>query len=78
MGNIKIRKVEGDRLEAGAVSDLSESLRTELTIIRGYIEILLTNNNKNLKDKQIEYLQIVLKSEKRIEKIIKELENKVI
>ena len=53
-------------------SNLSHNMRTPLTLIKGFTELLLTS--ENLSDSQIESLKIILDNEYKLEKLAIEIE----
>lgn len=50
---------EADRLKDEMVQNISHELRTPLTFVKGYIELLLTEEAGSLSDTQKDYLEIV-------------------
>lgn len=52
--------------------DISHEIRTPLTMIKGFVELLLTSTNLNFAQQQD--LQIILKNEARLELIIQKIE----
>ena len=57
-------------------NDLSHKMRTPLTLIRGFTELLLTSGDLN--DSQIESLQIILSNECKLERLAQEIEDLLI
>jgi signal transduction histidine kinase len=55
-----------------SVSDISLELRTPLTAIKGFVELLLNSNDLNLAQRQ--NLQIILRNEARLESVIQKIE----
>ena len=54
-------------------NDLSHKMRTPLTLIKGFTELLLTSGNLN--DSQIKSLQIILSNESKLERLVREIED---
>ena len=67
--NEELRKL--DQLKDEFYADISHDLRTPLTIIKGFAELFL--NAPNLEETQKEDLQIMLKNEMRLERLINEI-----
>ncbi|MBD3227827.1 MAG: PAS domain S-box protein [Candidatus Lokiarchaeota archaeon] len=70
--NVELKEL--DKLKDEFFADISHEFRTPLTIIKGFAEILLTHSD-NLKNDQIEDLKMILKNEKRLEKLVNEILN---
>ncbi|MHA1270057.1 MAG: sensor histidine kinase [Candidatus Helarchaeota archaeon] len=65
---------ELDRLKDEFFADVSHEFRTPLTSIKGFTELLIKMSN-NLTDDQVDFLNTILKNEKRLEKLVNELMN---
>lgn len=61
-----------DSLNTKICAEISHKLRTPLTAIRGFIELLLKSDNLN--NSQQEDLQLILKNEIKIEQVLQEIE----
>ncbi len=53
------REAEAEQLKDGFITSISHDLRTPLTSLKGYSEILLYMANDNLNDKQQQFMQII-------------------
>ncbi len=66
---------EIQQLESEIYTDIPQKLRTHLTVIRGFTEILLSS--QNLDPVQQKDLQTILKNELCLEKLVEDIENKI-
>lgn len=64
---------ELNQLKANFIANISHELRTPLTQIKGYLEIMVDGGLGELKSDQLDTLQVILKAEKRLEKLIEDL-----
>lgn len=62
-----------DELKSGFISAASHELKTPLTSIKGYVEIVLNEEAGGLNPEQKEYLQYVKESTDRLHRLLKEL-----
>lgn len=67
------RLSELNQLKSNFVSNVSHELKTPLTHLRGYLELLLDGELGELGDNQMKALSVMMKSEKRLEKLINDL-----
>lgn len=68
--NIRLKEI--DKLKTNFLSIISHELRTPITPIKGFINILLNSPN-NLTEKQKEYLNIIKNNTIRLQKLIEDL-----
>ncbi|MCX8093203.1 MAG: ATP-binding protein [Candidatus Goldbacteria bacterium] len=68
--NIKLKEI--DKLKSNFLSIISHELRTPITPIKGFIEILL-KNSQSFSENQREYLEIIKNNTLRLQKIIEDL-----
>lgn len=66
---------EIQQIESELYTELPQKLRTHLTVIRGFTEILLSS--QNLDPIQLKDLQTILKNELCLEKLVEDIENKI-
>lgn len=70
----QIEELEDLTFSKTEISDeISHKLRTPLTVIRGFIELLL--NSDDLNSSQREDLDLILKNETKLEQVVSEIEN---
>lgn len=62
-----------NRMKANIVANISHELRTPMTHIKGYLELLVTGVLGPLTDDQTHGLQVMQKSSERLEKLIEDL-----
>jgi signal transduction histidine kinase len=67
------RLTELNRLKSNFIANISHELRTPLTHIRGYLELLIGNEFGPLSEEQLKALDVMRKSEERLEKLIENL-----
>lgn len=64
---------ELNQLKANFVSNISHELRTPLTHIKGYLDLLIDGSLGVLNSQQTDALEVLLRSEERLEKLIDDL-----
>jgi signal transduction histidine kinase len=64
---------ELNQLKSNFIANISHELRTPLTHIRGYIELMLEEDLGPLTDQQVAALEVVGRSEMRLEQLIEDL-----
>jgi signal transduction histidine kinase len=62
-----------DRMKSNIVANISHELRTPMTHIKGYLELLISNVLGPLTDDQINGLQVMQRASERLEKLIEDL-----
>ena len=62
-----------EQAKSDFVATASHELRSPLTSIKGFIELLETTNSENLTDRQREFIAIVLKSTDRLVELVNDL-----
>ncbi|MCQ2504361.1 MAG: HAMP domain-containing histidine kinase [Saccharofermentans sp.] len=71
--NTNKRLLENEEARKNVLSNVSHDLRTPVTAIRGYAE-LLTSARKNMKDEQIDtYLSNIIKRSQQMERIVSDI-----
>lgn len=64
---------EVDALRRELIANVSHDLRSPLSVIHGYIETLMIKNDTLSDEERVQYLQIVLKSSERLNKLVADL-----
>lgn len=64
---------ESNQIKANIISNISHELRTPLTHIKGYLEILITQDMGDLNEDQMHILSIMQRSSERLERLIDDL-----
>lgn len=64
---------ELNQLKANFIANISHELRTPLTHLKGYLEIFAAGDLGALTDQQSDVLQILMRSESRLERLIEDL-----
>jgi signal transduction histidine kinase len=67
------RLTELNQLKTNFIANISHELRTPLTHIRGYLEILIDDGLGPLNEYQAEAVNVMVRSEKRLERLIENL-----
>lgn len=67
------RLSELNRLKSNFMSTLSHELRSPLTQIKGYLDLLIAGDIGQIDDQQLRILNILKKSEEKLEKLIEDL-----
>ncbi len=67
------RLTELSQLKANLIANISHELRTPLTHIKGYIELLIENDLGPLNQDQVMAIDVMRKSEERLEQLIEDL-----
>lgn len=62
-----------DRMKSNIVANISHELRTPMTHIKGYLELLLASILGPLTDEQLNGLQVMQRASERLEKLIEDL-----
>ncbi len=62
-----------DRLKDEMVQNISHELRTPLTFVKGYVDLLLSDEAEPLSDKQTEYLNIVADKTDSITRLVSDI-----
>lgn len=62
-----------NQMKSNFMARLSHELRSPLTHIKGYLDLLIEGDLGSLEDKQLQTLQILRKSEEKLEKLIDDL-----
>ncbi len=69
------RDVEAEQLKDAFITSISHELRTPLTVIKVYTDLLLKTANGKLEDRQIKFIQNILKGSDQLESQINQLLN---
>lgn len=64
---------EVDKLRRELVANVSHDLRSPLSVIHGYIETMIIRDEKLTKDERSKYLDIILKSSEKLNKLVADL-----
>ncbi|MEI8131710.1 MAG: ATP-binding protein [Leptolinea sp.] len=64
---------EFDRMKSNIVANISHELRTPMTHIMGYLELLISNIMGPITDEQMNALQVMQRASERLEKLIEDL-----
>jgi len=64
---------EFDRMKSNIVANISHELRTPMTHLKGYLELLLASILGPLTEEQLNALQVMQRSSERLEKLIEDL-----
>jgi signal transduction histidine kinase len=67
------RLTELNQLKANFIANISHELRTPLTQIKGYLDILAEQTLGSLTDAQTDALEVLRRSERRLERLIEDL-----
>lgn len=64
---------ELSRLKANFIANISHELRTPLTHLKGYLQLLVDQTIGHLNPEQVEAMQVMLRAEERLERLIEDL-----
>lgn len=67
------REVEVDRMKSEFVATVSHELRSPITPIKGFVDLLRMDNSGELSDRQVHYLEIIHENIERLEMLVDEL-----
>jgi signal transduction histidine kinase len=67
------RVAELNQLKSNFIANISHELRTPLTHLKGYLDLLVNGGLGDLNDQQISAINVLLKSEARLEQLIEDL-----
>ncbi|MGN0485381.1 MAG: sensor histidine kinase [Lachnospiraceae bacterium] len=70
---LKAALKENERLRAEWITNISHDIKTPLSTIKGYAELLSTEDYEFEKEEMMGYADQILKSEKRIEELVEDL-----